>query len=99
MRGLVNRRENPWPSLCERCGTSLPGFNGYARFAERPMAPRPLRLNEFLSSSNLPSALNLPWAHSTAASNLMDIIADGKIVATPCNVFRGEKLCYFFIGR
>lgn len=29
----------------------------------------------------------------------MDIIADGKILATPCNVFRGEKLCYMFVGR
>jgi hypothetical protein len=63
------------------------------------MAPRPLRLSEFLSSVNLPSDLSLPWIHSTAASNLMDIIADGKIFAAPCNVFKGPSLCYLFIGR
>jgi hypothetical protein len=62
-------------------------------------SPRPLTLNQFLSNVNLPSALSLPWVHGTSASNLMDIIADRKILATPCNVFRNEKLCYLFIGR
>lgn len=63
------------------------------------MAVRPLTLNQFLSNANLPSTLSLPWVHSTSASNLMDVIADGKILATPCNVFRSEKLCYLFVGR
>lgn len=62
-------------------------------------SPRPLTLNQFLSNLNLPGSLNLPWVHSTSASNLMDIVADGKLMATPCNVFRKEKLCYLFIGR
>jgi hypothetical protein len=63
------------------------------------MPPRQLTLNQFLAAANLPSTLNLPWVHSTSAMNLMDIIADGKILATPCNVFRGENLCYLFVGR
>lgn len=61
--------------------------------------PRPVALNQFLASLNVPSDLKLPWAHSTSSNNLMDIIADQKILATACNVFRGEKLCYLFVGR
>jgi len=65
-----------------------------------PMAPiRPISLNQFLSNQNLPSELKLPWTHSTSANNLMDIVADKKLLATPCNVFKGEKLCYLFVGR
>jgi hypothetical protein len=53
------------------------------------MVVRPLRLPEYLATLNLPGGeLNLPWVHSTSASNLMDIIADGKLLATPCDVFR-----------
>lgn len=47
----------------------------------------------------MPGELKLPWVHSTSANNLMDIIAAGKLLATPCNVFRGENLCYLFVGR
>jgi hypothetical protein len=63
------------------------------------MAMRPIRLNQFLANQNLSGDLRLPWAHSTSASNLMDIIASGKVLAARCNVFKGEKLCYFFVGR
>jgi hypothetical protein len=63
------------------------------------MALRPVRLNQYLASVNLPGETKLPWVHSTSASNLMDIIADGKILAAPCRVFRGDKLCYLFLGR
>jgi hypothetical protein len=63
------------------------------------MVTRPHRLKEYLASLNLPGELRLPWVHSTSASNLIDIIADGKLLATPCNVFRQDKLCYFFVGR
>lgn len=62
-------------------------------------APRPLTLSQFLQNVNLPSALSLPWVHSTAAANLMDIVAEKKLLAIPCNVFRGENLCYLFVGR
>ena len=61
--------------------------------------PKPLTLSEFLSNKNLPSALGLPWIHSASASNLMKIIDDEKLLALSCNVFKGEKLCYLFIGR
>jgi hypothetical protein len=61
--------------------------------------PRPFHLNQYLATLNLPGALKLPWVHSASANNLMDIIANGKLLAAPCNVFRGENLCYLFIGR
>jgi hypothetical protein len=32
-------------------------------------------------------------------NNIFDIIEDGKLLATPCRVFKGEKLCYLFVGR
>jgi hypothetical protein len=61
--------------------------------------PRTMSLKEFLSRQNLPGALNLPWVHSASASRLFKIVEDEKLVAMNCTVFRGEKLCYFFVGR
>lgn len=63
------------------------------------MAVKALTLAEFLSASNLPDLLNLPWVHSTASQNIFDILDSQKILATPCNVFKGEELCYLFVGR
>jgi hypothetical protein len=63
------------------------------------VAVKALSLSEFLAASNLPDLLNLPWVHSTAAQNLFDILASQKILATPCTVFKGEELCYLFVGR
>ena len=64
-----------------------------------PTKPKPMSLRDFLSSQNLPGALNLPWVHSASASRLMKIVEDEKLLAMSCNVFKGEKLCYFFVGR
>ena len=61
--------------------------------------PRTMTLRDFLSRQNLPGALTLPWIHSASAHRLMKIIEDEKLLAMPCNVFRGDKLCYFFVGR
>jgi len=60
---------------------------------------RPVKLKDYLSALNVGGTATLPWAHSTSANNLMDIIADGKLLATPCKVFGGDKLCYLFVGR
>ncbi len=56
-------------------------------------------LSEFLANKNLPSDLKLPWVHSSSAANLFDIIDAEKLLAVPCNVFKGDKLVYFFVGR
>jgi hypothetical protein len=74
-------------------------ITGNPRKSDDQMATRPLSLAQWLGNQNLPSDLNLPWAHSTSANNLFDIIESGKLLATPCNVFKGERLCYLFIGR
>lgn len=56
-------------------------------------------LRTFLTRANVSPDVNLPWVHSTAASRLISIINNRKLLATPCNVFIGEKLCYLFVGR
>src|SRR4051794_32489580 len=56
-------------------------------------------LSEFLTKKNLPSDLSLPWVHSASAASLFKILEDEKLLAMECNVFGGEKLVYFFIGR
>ncbi|WP_146144717.1 hypothetical protein [Phreatobacter cathodiphilus] len=58
-----------------------------------------VRLGDLLASGNFGTATNLPWTHSTLSKNIFDIVGGGKILATPCNVFHGEKLCYLFVGR
>lgn len=63
------------------------------------MASQVYTLDEYLRKSNLADKPNLPLVHSTAAQNLFDIVEGQTILATPCNVFKGEDLCYLFVGR
>jgi hypothetical protein len=60
---------------------------------------RPIRLREFLANVNVPVAKVPPLVHSTSSHLLFDIIQSGKLLALPCNVFAGDKLCYCFVGR
>ncbi|WP_232631049.1 hypothetical protein [Methylobacterium sp. Leaf118] len=61
--------------------------------------PQPPSLKEFLEASNLEVAKEPPWVHSASAGRIWDFVNAGKIIAFPCNVFTGENLCYFFVGR
>jgi len=54
-------------------------------------------LYDFLQKNRKANAL--PLVHTTEAYFLKKIIRTGKIEATPCSVFKGENLAYFFIGR
>ncbi|KRQ15910.1 hypothetical protein FBZ96_11580 [Bradyrhizobium stylosanthis] len=63
------------------------------------MKPREVRLREFLSNSNIATPKSPPWVHSAPSSKLIKIIQDEKLVAMKCDVFKGEKLCYLFVGR
>jgi hypothetical protein len=63
------------------------------------MKIQPVRLNEFLPLTNAAIAETLPFVHSTMAARIFDILSSEKLLATPCNVFKGEKLCYLFVGR
>ncbi|UWU79129.1 hypothetical protein N2603_11915 [Bradyrhizobium huanghuaihaiense] len=60
---------------------------------------RPVKLRDFLSALNVPDLDQLPLIHTTESSRIFSILNQGKLKATPCNVFKGEDLCYFFVGR
>jgi hypothetical protein len=60
---------------------------------------RVIRLKEYLQQVNVAVAKSPPMVHSTSAHRLIDIIGSGKLLAMPCNVFAGDKLCYCFLGR
>lgn len=61
--------------------------------------PKTVHLGEFLRKSNLAVPKSPPWVHSTPSSQLISIIQQEKLLAMRCNVFKGEKLCYLFVGR
>lgn len=61
--------------------------------------PREVRLRDFLSKSNLAVPNSPPWIHSAPSSKLIKIIQEEKLLAMKCNVFKGDKLCYLFVGR
>lgn len=61
--------------------------------------PIEVRLKDFLTNSNLAAPKSPPWIHSSPSSKLISIIHGEKLVAMKCNVFKGEKLCYLFVGR
>src|SRR5262249_21430222 len=53
----------------------------------------------FLGSINVPALEPMPLVHTTESFRIFQIMKQNKLVAAPCNVFRGEDLCYFFVGR
>ncbi|AMA55720.1 hypothetical protein [Bradyrhizobium sp. CCGE-LA001] len=59
----------------------------------------PIKLKDFLAALNVPDLEQLPLVHTTESSRIFSILNQAKLKATPCNVFRGENLCYFFVGR
>lgn len=56
-------------------------------------------LYEFLQRNEIEKVKSLPLVHTTRAHHLRSILNGQKIVATPCDVFKGENLNYFFVGR
>ena len=56
-------------------------------------------LLKFLQRNQITKSNPLPLIHTTESYYLKKIIQSGKIDARPCNVFVGEKLSYFFVGR
>jgi hypothetical protein len=56
-------------------------------------------LLDFLQKNQILTARELPLCHSTEAYYLKQFKKTGKILATSCNVFKGENLSYFFVGR
>lgn len=61
--------------------------------------PREVHLKDFLKNSNLAVPKSPPWVHSTPSAKLIPILREEKLLAVRCTVFKGEKLCYLFVGR
>jgi hypothetical protein len=56
-------------------------------------------LQKFLQRNQITKARPLPLVHTTESYYLKKIIETGRIKVQPCNVFAGESLSYFFVGR
>lgn len=56
-------------------------------------------LHRFLQRNQITQARPLPLVHTTESYYLKRIVDAGVIKTQPCNVFVGEKLSYFFVGR
>jgi hypothetical protein len=56
-------------------------------------------LAEFLKRNQITRSKPLPLVHTTESYYVKKIIASGSIEASRCDVFRGENLSYFFVGR
>lgn len=57
------------------------------------------RFGEFLLRNSVVGANALPLVHSTPAYHLRSFQTNNLLQATPCDVFVGENLNYFFVGR
>lgn len=56
-------------------------------------------LQRFLQRNQITKARPLPLVHTTDSYYLKKIVETGTVKAQRCNVFRGENLSYFFVGR
>jgi hypothetical protein len=56
-------------------------------------------LSRFLQRNQITKSRPLPLVHTTESYYLKKIVDTGKIKARRCNVFAGETLSYFFVGR
>jgi hypothetical protein len=54
---------------------------------------------EFLKRNTVKKAGVLPLVHTTRAQHLRKVMQSDRIVAGPCDVFKGLNLNYFFVGR
>lgn len=55
--------------------------------------------SDFLLKNTVKMGGVLPLVHTTRAYHLRKLAAVDKIEARPCDVFAGENLSYFFVGR
>jgi hypothetical protein len=62
-------------------------------------APARPRLLDFLQRNAIDASTLLPLVHTTRAFHLRSIMESNTIAAAPCDVFQGERLNYFFVGR
>jgi len=56
-------------------------------------------LSAFLARNSVIASDELPFVHTTRSYNLRAIIGADQISPQECDVFAGENLSYFFVGR
>lgn len=56
-------------------------------------------LSAFLARNSVIAAEGLPLVHSTRSYNIRAILNGDSLKPQPCDVFHGEDLTYFFVGR
>lgn len=56
-------------------------------------------LYDFLQKNSINSSEALPLVHTTRAQYLSKLLDTNTLKASECDVFRGENLNYFFVGR
>jgi hypothetical protein len=56
-------------------------------------------LKAFIQSNKSTLAASLPLTHTTSAYFVQKILESRSITPRPCDVYLGEKLSYFFVGR
>ncbi|MDP2355767.1 MAG: hypothetical protein Q8M31_06860 [Beijerinckiaceae bacterium] len=56
-------------------------------------------LYDFLQRNQIERKKALPLVHSTEAYFIRKFMNSGKIAVRKCNVFKKDKLSYFFVGR
>jgi len=59
----------------------------------------PITLRNFLRPLNVGAPDALPLVHTTDSARIFSILKQRRLTAAPCNVFAGENLTYFFVGR
>lgn len=62
------------------------------------VVPSKRRLRDFVASADL-AAPQLPLVHSTDMYRFLDALDAGQLNPSPCPVFQGDPLIYFFYGR
>jgi len=59
----------------------------------------PSALSAFLARNSVATVESLPLVHSTRSYNFRAILAGSSLSPQPCDVFKGEDINYFFVGR
>lgn len=55
--------------------------------------------SDFLQSNKIEPSGDLPLVHTTRSFNLRNIMTESAILPQKCDVFHGEEINYFFVGR
>lgn len=57
------------------------------------------KLGEFLEKNSTLVSSVLPLTHTAHSYHIRSFLSENKILASPCDIYKGENLSYFFVGR